>query len=413
MKLTKEELQKIRETIEFVLNEYKEIDGQSENLQLSDADIDKYVLEENYEGPFFHFPGEFERIRLDSKYFLQIADEIPTIQIIENSIVKTEYYRYYLVDNFDLFEDITKLNKYNLELNIGGADIDLVSENFIVGLAALKAKMFSEEYAFGPLSSNMAIEIRYNSKEAVLEPQEERELINAYIFEIADSTDIILSNSEFRNYGNFEDEDEQNFEENDNADDQLLSLRDIEAYNEGMRLFISAIQIKESELKFLNFYKILEHFAPIAVNIEANELMRKKLDAPRHLFEYGDFIRSIFDLSKSMREKFNDEDLIKATFSSCFDFVGLFERLPDSIKSKIKKQIGKTRLDYSTDKQSIAIAGNMVGKIIYATRNKVVHAKSNYETSGNECENSDLEELNGFMREACSQTIRWYNRLIV
>lgn len=52
----------------------------------------------------------------------------------------------------------------------------------------------------------------------------------------------------------------------------------------------------------------------------------------------------------------------------------------------------------------------MVGKIIYATRNKVVHAKSNYEMTGNECNNADLETLNGFMKEACSQSIRWYNR---
>jgi hypothetical protein len=38
-----------------------------------------------------------------------------------------------------------------------------------------------------------------------------------------------------------------------------------------------------------------------------------------------------------MRAKFNDEDLIKSTFMSCFDFVGLFEKLPNSIKTKVKK----------------------------------------------------------------------------
>ena len=70
----------------------------------------------------------------------------------------------------------------------------------------------------------------------------------------------------------------------------------LEEYNEGMRLFTSAVQIKEAELKFLNFYKVLEHFSPIAVNIEANELMRKKLDSPKSKFEDGDFIRSIFQL---------------------------------------------------------------------------------------------------------------------
>ena len=75
----------------------------------------------------------------------------------------------------------------------------------------------------------------------------------------------------------------------------------------------------------MNFYKVLEHFAPIAVNIEANELMRKKLDSPKKDFEDGDFIRSIYNLANAMKSKFNDEDLIKATFSSCFDFIHLFQ----------------------------------------------------------------------------------------
>jgi hypothetical protein len=52
----------------------------------------------------------------------------------------------------------------------------------------------------------------------------------------------------------------------------------------------------------------------------------------------------------------------------------------------------------------------MIGKIIYSTRNRVVCAKANYETTGNECNISDLETLNEFMKGACSQTIRCYNR---
>ena len=41
---------------------------------------------------------------------------------------------------------------------------------------------------------------------------------------------------------------------------------------------------------------------------------------------------------------------------------------------------------------------------------RVVHAKSNFETTGNECDIADISTLNIFMKEACSQTIRWYNR---
>ena len=155
---------------------------------------------------------------------------------------------------------------------------------------------------------------------------------------------------------------------------------------------------------------MLEHFSPIAVNIEANELMRKKLDAPKNSFEDGDYIRSIFDLANAMRDRFNDEDLIKASFSTCFDFIDLFKKLPESIKKKIKKHLSMQDLTYSTDKQKITTASNIAGKIIYKTRNRVVHAKSNFTLTGEEITSEELTELNVFMKEASSQTIRWYSR---
>jgi hypothetical protein len=251
----------------------------------------------------------------------------------------------------------------------------------------------------------LAIEIIYEKKENILEDKLEKSLINSYIFELADSTNIALSLSEIRNPRDEFEELREEAELNYTSD-----LRELESYNEGMKMFVSAVQIEDHELKFLNFYKVLEHFSPIAVNIEANELMRKKLDSPKSSFENGDFIRSIFELANSMRDRYNDEDLIKASFNSCFDFIGLYNILPESIKKKIRKQLGGQELDYSTDKQKISTSCNIAAKIIYKTRNKVVHAKSNFSLTGDEIQSEEMEDLNNFMQEASSQAIRWYNR---
>ena len=62
------------------------------------------------------------------------------------------------------------------------------------------------------------------------------------------------------------------------------------------------------------------------------------------------------------------------------------------------------------DKQQIATASNMIAKIIYKTRNKVVHAKSNFSPDGEEIASEDFEKLNQFMKLASSQAIRWYSR---
>lgn len=352
----------------------------------------------------FNFPAEDEYYEMSHDELVELASEIKSLEIVNNGLIKTTNRRYYIVSSKDTnhdhilkrFHHLKTVSKENIELNV-------VHDSFFVGLAATDLNEYDEDF-WGTFSPYLAVEVIYKDNRTPLLEEQERDLVRSYIFEIADSTGIALDFSGIGvpNYDFAEYEEEGNY-----VDD----LREVEQFNEGMRLFVSAIQIQEEELKFLNFYKILEYFAPIAVNIEANELMRKKLDAPRNSFQDGGFIRSIFALAKSMRDRFNDEDLIKSTFNLCFDFIGQFDKLPESIKKKVKKEAGFQSLSYSTDKQKVSMASNMVSKIIYTTRNKVVHAKSNYQRTGIECENDDLGELNEFMKEICSQTIRWYNRL--
>lgn len=260
--------------------------------------------------------------------------------------------------------------------------------------------MYDDNY-WGTITPYQAINIFYQDNQYRLKDVDELALLNSYLFEIADTLNIALIHTDIHlpdEYEYIEDE------------EQHESLRELESYNEGMKLFTSAVQIEDEELKFLNFYKVLEHYSPIAVNIEANELMRKKLDSPKSKFEDGDFIRSIFQLANSMRDRFNDEDLIKSAFGTCVDFIGIYEELPISIQKKITGHLKLKKLEYGIDKQQISIASNIAAKIIYKTRNKVVHAKSNFIPDGEEIKSDEFAQLNQFMKFASSQAIRWYAR---
>ena len=361
--------------------------------------------EEDIDTIDFDFPGEHDCTCIETEEFLSLCEEIKSIQIVDKGHIKTELRSYYIVGETDSNENYIIREFFDVQINpLDGIEINLVSDSLIVGLAATKLEEYDTDF-WGTISQYLTIEIIYESKDKTLSPVAEKEFINSYIFEVADSTGIALSFAEIRNP--IYDFDELREEAEENA---TQVLRDLEPYNDGMKLFVSAVQIQDLELKFLNFYKVLEHFSPIAVNIEANELMRKKLDAPKNSFENGDYIRSIFDLANAMRDRFNDEDLIKASFSTCFDFVGLFKKLPESITKKIKKHLGTQDLTYSTDKQKITTASNIAGRIIYKTRNRVVHAKSNFTLTGDEITSDELPELNEFMKEASSQAIRWYSR---
>ena len=358
----------------------------------------------------FNFPSEDEFYYIDFKQFIEIAPEILTIEVVEKRIIKTANTRYYVVSPNDNYHEYILRNYYNLKtISKLGAELDLVVDSLIVGLVATGLGEHDEDF-WGTYSPYFAIKITYLAPTNVLLPEQELNLVRSYIFEIAETTGIALQFSEigvpFFDYEDYEDETENEEYIESNSKD----IKYLESYNEGMKLYVSAVQIQDAELKFLNFYKILEHFAPVVVNIERYELMREKLTIPSSTFEEGDYIKSIFDLVKSVRSRFNDEDLIKSTINVCFNLVDHFEDLPQSIKFRVCQAIGVTELNSSVDPNKLKIAGNMVGKIVYNTRNKVVHAKSNFRPTENVCDSSELEQLNIFMREVCSKTIRWYNK---
>lgn len=406
MILTTDDLKRINETNTFITEWCEYFADYKEELIFTEERINEIIEEEeDIDTIGFSFPGEFDNTSVDIKTLLDLSNEIKSIKIESNSVIKTDLLRYYIVGTSESDDSYIIREFSNLSVTPHkGVQINIVDESFIVGLAAAKLEEYDSDY-WGTITQYLAAEISYDSKECVLDDSAELELLNSYFFEIADSTGVALSVSEIRVPSL---DLEERIEEA--GEDSSYELRELEPYNEGMRLFISAVQIKDPELKFLNYYKVLEHFSPIAVNIEANELMRKKLDSPKSSFESGDFIRSIFELANSMRERFNDEDLMKAAFTTCFDLVGLYDKLPDPIKKKIDGHLAGQQLNYKTEKQKIVSSANIAAKIIYKTRNKVVHAKSNFVLTGEEIDSSEMDQLNVFMKEACSQAIRWYSR---
>lgn len=401
MEITKEMLCKVKNTLDFMLANYSWFVDYAEELTLNEGSFDEIVKTQQFEFPEIELPGDAGEDLISLEDFLELADEIPHIEISSDvRLVKTKLKRYYIaVGIHELPEGIIlpiieANDKYR---------ISVIQESFIVALAATRLGFYDEDL-LSVRKLNDAIEITYYNESDILQPQEELDLVKSYIFEIADTFNVAIT------LGHINDMSYDLYDMIDVGEKHTYKLRELEPHNEGMKLFVSAIQINEQELKFLNFYKILEHYAPIAINIEAHELMRKKLDVSKSNFDNGDYIKSIYDLAKSVRDRYNDEDLIKTTINNCFDLVGIFKFLPDSVKKRVKKQISEQEINYSIDKQKIITASNMVGKILYSTRNRVVHAKSNYVSTEIECSSQDMEQLNVFMKEACSQTIRWYNR---
>ena len=403
MGISSKEIEKIEEVFNFLISKSEWYNDIKEDLYELVTNLKNAKNQEKIVMPF---PDDYESMEINIVEFLSMCDEILSMNIESDSYITTKNRSYYIVEAKDSTEEylIKEYLEFNLEKD-NGIKIRIIDQSMIVGIAATILEEFDKEY-WGTFNQYIVVEVIYDYSIAKLLKEKEKELVISFLFEITDSFNISLSFTRIYNPN------DDYFERIDEADENpVQELRKLIPYNEGMKLFISAMQIKDFELQFLNFYKVLEYFSPIAINIDAYELMRKKLDIPNNQKINGDYIKSIFELANITKTKFNDEDLIKSSLAHCIDFVGLFEKLPISMQHHVKKQCKITNLSYSTSNEKIETARNMVGKIIYKTRNNVVHAKSNFRQETLKVETDEIQELNIFMKDACSQAIRWYGRL--
>lgn len=357
-----------------------------------DSDIDNDIT-------YLPFPYE-EDITIDNDSLLVYLKEINSLVIHDNNRVTTDRItqRVIILSDMSVYLNIVGMN-VELENNI---NINIISEPFLIGLAALKGDHYSK--FFPPCSSHLAIELIYNSKSDRLSYENEEKLIKSFFFDIAHSYKIGFEFGSFEYPNNFISTDSYlDIEENS------LGLSDsYEEYNFGIDLFIKANQSQSPDIKFISYYKIFEYFSPFHSKITAFDAMQKKLHSSRANKIDANFISSIFELAKSYENSLRDKELIKSIIDKTFDLVDIYDSIPEKIRLKMLKV---NEVTYDTSQVIIDKIINDLGNILYSTRNSLVHAKSNYKMTNLECSYEDLSQLNEFMHMACYSTIKWYNRL--
>lgn len=66
-------------------------------------------------------------------------------------------------------------------------------------------------------------------------------------------------------------------------------------------------------------------------------------------------------------------------------------------------------LDKCSDQELVKIKADL-GEVIYATRNRIVHAKSNWDGSEEACSGEAMEKMNEFMKALAQCLIAWNGR---
>lgn len=263
----------------------------------------------------------------------------------------------------------------------------------LVGIVAMRSGAYDKHVQ--PPDSHPSLEISYTKPADKLTAPEEEHIVDAFLYQLATSDGIILTRkpmSQHEVYDPFTDEPQE----------YKPTFQQVETFNEAMQLFLAASTVSEVELRYLSFYKVIEYFGPVVFKMERNEALRKKLDSPEAGNPDATFLESLHSLTLSLKDRSSDDKIPQFVIEKCVDFLDIAKLLPPSLQKP---------LTYSSQKTEIEAHIKNVGAIMYSTRNKVAHAKSNYSKVGNEIAGNELEALIRFTEAVAVRAIRWYNRL--
>ena len=325
--------------------------------------------------------------------FLDYTENIKELAKIDNTSVRCGKFRQTIV-----FES-ESLVKYYPSIETEECKLSIVYQPFFVGIIALLEGYDKED----PYSFYTAVELEYLGEKRLTE-EEETILIRRYLYGVSSKLGYSISIDTFHNWPDFSKEDES-FSK---YKDQVLSVDSIPPFTKAMDYYIEALGAMNADIQFLSFYKVLEYFSPAVSKKEYYEEMNKRLDAMNVLSRTYEDINGLQELSIKYEKSLRDNEIPFTILSNCVDLETLFHCLPKKIQLRLKKDNGIRKDDVIDGK--LSEIRKELGKILYDTRNSIVHAKSNYQPTGYECSEEDMDELNEFMDKLCQCIFVWNGR---
>lgn len=387
MKVSESNIKLINDRLEYLYSNFN-IEPFTDEIQIDDDKI------------FIDFPDEWdmEGIYYSVDDFLRYTENLNVIQVIDNHSVVSgtirqtiisvnEYYYEHLVPSLSFETDI-----YSLEI---------VNNPFLIGIIASRDGIYDDDCGVFPCSDYVAVEITYKKEKECEEF--DIKFIKKCLYHIASKYGVPISIGKFRTWDDITDE------VNDNhltIDDSMLI-----PYCKAMDYYVEGLSIEKTDIKYLHLYKIIEYFSPIVSKKTSYEQLNQRLDALQVVDRDSEYLESVFTLTKQYDVSLKDKELANTVLSECIDITSLFSFLPDNLQKQISKNCQfDVRHITSLSSAKVELVKKEIASILYATRNSIVHAKSNYTETGKECLEDDLEQLNIFMTMLCECLFVWNGR---
>lgn len=386
--ITSENIEEIKRRLEFLANNY---DVRYKDVKIGVDSIEILFAEEK---DYIIYPVED---------FLLYTNNIQSLKGVNESTVRTNCIRQSVINlkHASLFTDVFSDIHYT---------VLLVESPLLIGLLNNVEKCTEDERLCSPCSSFSAIEIRYDSPEYVLPEEQENDIINRVLYYLIDKYNFINFSLDNRSVRKVKYTIKLDLSK-DSIQTHPIQIASLPRCSPILDLYSEALLIRNNEIKFLYFYKVIEYISPIVAKVKVHEELCRKLASVIPATGNVGYLDSIFSLIRTHDKSIKDSELAKTVMEQC-DIVKLYEFLPGWVRKQCPKETRARKQQHAigmTAEKERAIK-NKVAAILYATRNSIVHAKANYEPTGDECPQEDLFQLNIFMRKLCKDLIFWKDK---
>lgn len=377
-------------------------DMTEDELDSATSDLDSITVD---------FPDEFDHIDYPIDDFCEYMKEaVISFQEVDSSTVRTKRIRQTVINSeyngWYLFEN--KVQSYTFEGE--GYKAKVVSNPFLIGLSNSNKRNFDEDYGVYPCSCYLAIELKYDDV-PTMSIDEEDNLIERILYYLTQKLGVSIYKSEIVDvYDAREDLDEEKFEA---KKEEHVNVGSLVSYSSLTRMYIQATSVRDNEIRFLYYYKIIEYISPIVAKLNAYDKLNKRLDLlPQSERDYK-YLESIFSISRKYDHDVKDDFLCASVILECVDAIPLMELLPERLQKLFKHNLGLNNKKWSDDnltEEDIISYHKQLASSLYSTRNSIVHAKSNYQSTGNEFHADEMEAANRIMDIIATSIIQWNER---
>lgn len=403
--MKKEERKKLQDYLNYLLDTY-EI-GNSEDDFYSEEE-DEWPDEFDIESIGLDFPYEYENPSYPIEEFMNYMSDIETLVEIDKTTVRTNHIRQTIIDSrykdWEMFRE--KISSYKFE----GPDyrVTIKMNPLLIGIINTKNGNYDEDYGVGCCGNYVVLELKYDGENRLSKEQED-DLLERITFYLTRELDAAINISEVINL----DEIGEYYLDEDDIVDTTVNVDSLVGNSQLIKLYKQAKSTEDSEIKFLQYYKMLEYISPLVAKLNAYDKLNKRLDLLASSTRDYKYLDTIFSVTRKYDLDVKDDYLAESVIKTCVDISPLWKLIPERLQKQMKKTFLSGKSDICVDELKEEQLGSLqkqIAKMFYATRNSIVHAKSNYEPIGYELEGDELINGNRMMDVVALSVIQWNER---